>query len=103
MKTFLQLKENWDSYGAEPPSKIAIEHAFSFVKTLDRQGLPVFFTAPGPNGEVLVELKQNDKSVEVTFESDGTASYAKFEGVACLEEGTLTDQILPDLAAWLSS
>jgi hypothetical protein len=103
IKTFAQLQENWDSYGAEPPSKIALQNALSFVKTLDKQRLPVFFTAPGPDGEVLVELKNNDKSVEVTFGDDGTASYAKFEGVVSIEEGVLADQILSDLAGWLSS
>lgn len=103
IKTFAQLRENWDSYGAEPPSNIAIQNALSFVKTLDKQRLLVFFTAPGPNGEVLVELKENDKSIETTFDNNGTALYAKFENAACVEEGSLTDQILPDLAAWLFS
>lgn len=103
IKTFSQLRENWDSYGAEPPSKAALQNALSFVKTLDRQRLPVFFTAPGPNGEVLVELKTNHKSVEITFEPDESASYAKFEGVTCVEEDALDDRILLNLAAWLSS
>lgn len=103
IRTFSQLKENWDSYGAEPPSKIALQNAFSFVKTIDRHPLPVFFAAPGPNGEILVESKEGDKSIEITFEANGNASYAKFEGIACIEEGALTDQVLPDLAAWLHS
>ena len=103
IKTFYNLRENWDSYGAEPPSKAALQNAFSFVKSVDKQRLPIFFTAPGPNGEVLVELKQGDKSIEVTFEADGTSSYAKFEGVECVDENNLSDQNLYSLTTWLLS
>ncbi|MGA2623110.1 MAG: hypothetical protein ABSF91_04590 [Bacteroidota bacterium] len=103
IKTFSDLPENWDSYGATPPSKTAVRNALSLVRSVDERRLPIFFTAPGPNGEVLVELKQGTRSIEFTFDSKGSSSYAKFEGVECLEENTLSDQNLSDLAAWLSS
>ncbi len=103
LKTLTNLQQNWDSYGAEPPSKIALQNALSFVKALDKRRLPIFFTAPGPNGEILVELKRGAKSIEITLDNKGGSSYAKFEGVECLEEGTLSDQILSQLSAWLSS
>src|SRR6266849_10655037 len=76
LSTFYDLQMNWDSYGAEPPSKTALQRARTFVQSADKRRLPIFFTAPGPNGEVIVELKQGDKSIEATFESNGTSSYA---------------------------
>lgn len=101
IKSFSQLGENWDSYGAAPPSKIALQNAFSFVKQIARLQITVFFTAPGPNGEILVELQEGNKSIEVTFESDGTTLYARFIGVDCAEEGRLDDHVLSELAKWI--
>jgi len=103
IKSFSQLRENWDSYGAAPPSKMSLQNALSFVKSVDKQRLPIFFTAPGPNGEVLVELKHNNRSIEVMFGPDGKASYSRFDGTECVEEGVITDQILPFLTDWLYS
>ncbi|MER3525228.1 MAG: hypothetical protein C4326_14580 [Ignavibacteria bacterium] len=94
IKSFSRLRENWDSYGAQQLSNVAIQNAFAFVAMADRLRLPLFFTAPGPDGEILVELQSSNKSIEITFEPDGTAFYAKFIGVDCVEEGTLEDQAL---------
>ena len=86
LKSFSKLQENWDSYGALPPQQDTIEHAVSFVKALDRGGEPVYFTAPGPNGEILVELKKGNRTVEVTFEEDNHIKGALFIENGCIEE-----------------
>jgi len=101
IKSFSRLRENWDSYGAAPPSKVALQNAFSFVKQLARLQVPVFFTAPGPSGEILVELQEGNKSIEVTFETDGIGTYAKFIGIDCVEEGSLDDHVPSELAQWI--
>ena len=101
IRSFSRLGENWDSYGAARPSKIALQNAFSFVKQLARLQVPVFFAAPGPSGEALVELQGGNKSIEVTFEPDGVASYSKFIGVDCVEEGTLDNRLVAELAQWV--
>ncbi len=46
--------------------KKAIEEARQFVCKLNYVGVQVYFTAPGPNGEILIELK-NTNSVEIIF------------------------------------
>lgn len=103
IKSFSSLKAGWDSYGAEPPSNVAIHNSLRLVKSLDRQRVAVYFTAPGPNGEVLVELKRGNKSVEVTFEPNGESTYAKFLGDDCVEEDSFGDQGSSQLIQWLSS
>ncbi len=103
INSYLSLKSNWDSYGAVQPGTAAIENASTFVKALDRRRVPVYFTAPGPNGEILVELKNGDKSIELTFEADGTSTYAKFVGDNCVEENSFRDEEASELIQWLGS
>ena len=69
--TFLHLPDNWDSYNATKPSKIAVENANDFALRLaQRQQFP-FFVAPSPNGDILIELKGNNVTLEFLFGEDG--------------------------------
>ena len=49
---FLELPENWDSYGAAKPSKIAVEKAIEFIKRLATYQQYPFYIAPSPNGDI---------------------------------------------------
>ena len=70
--SFSQLPENWDSYKAAKPAKVAIENAIEFtVRLAQRQQYP-FYVAPSPNGDILVELKSNNVTLEFIFGEDGT-------------------------------
>ncbi|MFZ5972941.1 MAG: hypothetical protein ACOYXA_15245 [Bacteroidota bacterium] len=71
LNSFRALPENWDSYGAVPPSTATIEKAVRFVKRADRNLLPFYFAAPGPNGEVTVEFRRGSREAAVYFDSDG--------------------------------
>ena len=70
--SFLHLPQNWDSYNAARPSKIAVENAIDFTLRLtQRQQFP-FFMVPSPNGDILIELKDNNVTLEFFFGEDGT-------------------------------
>jgi hypothetical protein len=70
--SFLQLPENWDSYNSAKPSKTAVENAIDFtVRLAQRQQFP-FFIAPSPNGDILIELKDNSVTLEFIFGEEGT-------------------------------
>jgi hypothetical protein len=69
--SFLQLPENWDSYGAAKPSKTAVGNAIEFVIRLSQFQQKPFFVAPSPNGDILVELKANQVTLEFLFAEDG--------------------------------
>lgn len=71
--SFLRLPANWDSYGAVPPSKAAVENAIHFTLRLAQKGQMPFFTAPSPDGDILVELKANEVSLEFLFGADGSS------------------------------
>ena len=72
LHSFLYLPENWDSYNAAKPSKVAVENAIDFTLRLtQRQQFP-FFVAPSPNGDILIELKDNNITLEFIFGEDDT-------------------------------
>lgn len=79
LQSFRQLNTDWDSYGAAKPSGTAITEAIHLVRSLDRVGKAVYFVAPGPDGEILVELRQAEQSVEVYFDEEGMGSYLIFD------------------------
>lgn len=91
---FRNYADNWDSYGAERPSESAIVNALSFIRVIDAHRIPVYFTAPGPNGEIVVELRKGNYEAEVYFNADNSNEALIYEGDACISEGML-DHLLP--------
>lgn len=93
---FRNYADNWDSYGAEKPSESAIVNALSFIRVIDAHGISVYFTAPGPNGEIVVELRKGNYEAEVYFNADNSNEILIYEGDACISEGVL-DHLLPQI------
>lgn len=81
------MEDNWDSYGAVAPQKSCIRKAIKFILSNAQYALPFYFTAPGVNGEVLVELKNNSRSAEIFFNPDNTTEILLFEKSECVFEG----------------
>ena len=102
LQSFRQLKENWDSYGAAKPSVNAINRAISLVKTLDLANQPVYFVAPGPNGEIVVEFREGEYSIEITVDDEGKEEYVTLRNGILLSEPATFDS-LPVLVRWLAS
>ena len=84
--SFLKLNENWDSYNAAKPDSLAIRKAIQFVKAFDRFNIYPFFTAPGPNGEILVEFKNQNRSTEAYFNPDGSSEFILYIHNKCINE-----------------
>ncbi|MBW7940927.1 MAG: hypothetical protein H3C64_00665 [Candidatus Kuenenia stuttgartiensis] len=93
---FRNFADNWDSYGAEKPSESAIVNALSFIRVIDAHGIPVYFVAPGPNVEIVVELRKGNYEAEVYFNADNSNEVLIYEGDACISEGAL-DHLLPQI------
>lgn len=68
--SFRQMEPNWDGYGGDVPQTEVIESAAYYLHILDGFDLPVYFTAPGPNGEIVLEYRNGKYSAEVFFEKD---------------------------------
>lgn len=69
LEEFSMLKDNWDGEEALAPSKKAIEKAKKVANLLSKKGQIIYHTAPGPNGEIMLDVrnKTKNKSFELIF------------------------------------
>lgn len=101
IKSYSNLPINWDSYGAVSPSKIAIQKAISFILWLSEYSINVFFVAPSPNGEILVEIKEGNANLEFEFSNDiEDIICASFNG-DFVSEATLNETTQISYIKWL--
>jgi hypothetical protein len=91
LNDFASLKDNWDSYSAEAPSKISVKNARQFLLNNAQVALPFYFVSPGVNGEVIIELKNENKAAEIYFLPDASSELVMFDGVDCIFEGSLNE------------
>lgn len=88
---FKTLEENWDSYGAIPPSKEIIDEVINFVRKADKNLLPFYFAAPGPNGELVIEFKRGTKEAAAYFTPDGATELILSDNNQTMFEGSLEE------------
>lgn len=74
------LAKGWDENDAVPPANETIFRAYAFAAAADEFDLPFYFTAPGPNGEIVVEFKEGNKTAEVYFNEDGSSEMMLYNG-----------------------
>lgn len=91
IQSYSKLQQNWDSYGADAPSNISIQNAIRFVRKIDKFNVIPYFTAPGPNGEIVIELKNGDSTIEIYFNPDNSEEVYFFIKDDCIREGKLDE------------
>jgi len=91
LQSFKSLTPDWDSYGAMPPPAESIDRAIALINKADRNLLPIYFVAPGPNGEVVVEFKKGNKEAAAYINRDGSTELLLHEGNNYVLEGTLEE------------
>jgi hypothetical protein len=102
LNEFKYLSDNWDQDGAAKPAESVITQALGLVETLEASAQKVFHVAPGPNGEIMVDLRANDKSVEIIFYPDKSV-YVMFPANGKPSQGEYSDEYLPNILKWLNS
>lgn len=101
LNSFKSLEPNWDEMGALAPSLFSIREAEFFVQTYLKLEYDIYHVAPGPNGEILIHLKKNDKSLEIVFYPDRII-FAKFDSVGG-EQHDFTSEGFFQAMDWLKS
>ena len=103
IQDFAQLPPNWDTYNANKPSLYAIAKAINFAKYLSDKNIDIFFTAPTPDGDVLIELKNKDAYLEFIFsEAVEDKIIAAYNG-DFHTEAILNDTTLLSYLKWLTT
>lgn len=81
IKAYERLEDNWDSYHGAKTSPNAIKKAISFILWLSKYNIDVYYTAPSPDGDVLVEIRDGQACLEFEFTPDNSDNVcATFEG-----------------------
>lgn len=103
LTSYKKLENNWDYDDAVAPSEKVIARSESIALTLQNIGQKIYHSAPGPNGEVMLDLREinNSKSIEIIVYNDKTNL------VYVPEEGLPTQEIfdfsrLKDYLNWLN-
>jgi len=102
IKSFRNLKKNWDSYGALPIDEISIEKSISFIKDVNNYDKNIYLTSPGPNSEVLVQMRQKNKEIEFVFYPK-KSKYVLFNNSKFIEQSDYKKNVLPKLMEWLDA
>ncbi len=99
---YSSLLENWDSYGAQKPNGAAIVKAINFIcSELSIKKQNVFFTAPTPDGDVLVELKNGNCNLEFIFSGETADKVIASCNGDFSAEGVLNETTLHAYLNWL--
>ncbi len=83
------LKNNWNSYNADPPSNTSIVAARDFIVNNHYLDLPFYFISPGVNGEIMLEFSKDNKAAELYFNPDGSTELILFLDNKVQHESTL--------------
>lgn len=103
LKEYSQLQENWDDDGAMIPDANALNNAQFLAHLLENHGQAIFHAAPGPNGEIMLDLRNSrkTKSLEIIFYPQKAVSvFFSAEGKPIQEQFDF--QNLPKLLQWLN-
>jgi len=100
---FSVLQNDWDEEGALAPDIDVIEKARTLVYILENHGLRIFHVAPGPNGEIMIDLRNRDKtkSVEIIYYNSSSVA-VKFPESGYPEQLEFDYDLLPELLAWIN-
>lgn len=96
------LQNNWDEEGALAPIENTIQKAYSLVYLLEKRGQQIFNVAPGPNGEIMLDIRNNKKtkSIEVIFYSNKSIVVQFPENDKPTQSDYYAEEI-PKLISWL--
>jgi hypothetical protein len=90
MEDFLQLKYDWNSYGAQRISRNTVEAALKLLVAYTSE-IPIPEAFPTVKGGVKLEWGDDDKSVEMEFQPDGSIS------ILIDESGEMTESTVHNL------
>lgn len=98
IKGFAGLNENWDSYNAAKPSMVAIQRAIAFVLDLKHD---VYYAAPSPDGDIMLEIRNQNRSLEIEFTHNNTDTIVALEENEIVQEAVLSQTTLQAYFKWM--
>jgi hypothetical protein len=101
LKSFTNLNQNWDSYNATVPNVNAISKAIEHILWLNANNIEVYFTAPTRDGDILIEVKSNNASLEFIFSGEVSDKICLMHNETLVEEYTYYNSNAASYLKWL--
>lgn len=101
INSYKTLKNNWDGYGALSPSDKTITKTVTFILKLSEYDVEVFFVAPTPDGDILVETKFENAALEFELASDSEDTITATQNNEFVSEAVLNDTTFINYMRWL--
>ena len=100
IKSFEFLENNWDDDGAKTIPVSTINKSIDLVNAIDENNIDVYLVSPGPNQEILLMLKNNNREIELII-YPSKEKYVKFENSNFIEQGNLNNKEFSLILEWL--
>ena len=100
---YAQLTDNWDGDDGLSPAQPAIKQANFLTRVLEKRGQSVFHAAPGPNGEIMLDIRntKSTRSLEIIFYADRAVAVL-FPAEGKPTQDTFNIEKLPQILQWLN-
>lgn len=101
---YSELEDNWDEDGAARPNQNSIQKAKFLTSLLEKHGQSIFHTAPGPNGEIMLDIRNSrkTKSLEIILYSNRSVVVYFPEAAPPVQNDFQIDQLSEHLK-WVNS
>jgi len=103
LNEYAALRDNWDEDNGKAPSAKALAQAYYITSLLDKHGQSIYHAAPGPNGEIMLDIRnrKKTKSVEIILYGDrSTVVYFPEQGKPAQKK--FDESLLPELLDWVN-
>ncbi|WP_020606071.1 hypothetical protein [Spirosoma spitsbergense] len=100
--SYKNLVDNWDEDDAVAPSPQTIMVALGVALLLTATGQSIYHIVPGPNGEIMINLRNGTKSAELLAYPGGRNKFVRIGPSEMPEQGALTPESLRETLQWLN-
>jgi hypothetical protein len=96
LSSLLDLRSNWDSYGAPAPNRTAVENALHILSLMPTLGLPLTSIVPSAEGGVGFCFKSGNRYADIESSNEGEIIGVRYVGMEApiLIEADNTDDSL---------
>ncbi len=99
---YKNLVDNWDKDGAIAPTHQTVTIALDIALLLTAAGQLIYHTSPGPNGEIMINLRNGNKSAELLSYPGGRNKFVRISPDETPQQGALTPELLRETLQWLN-
>lgn len=100
--SYRNLVDNWDEDDAVAPTHQTVIIALDIAFLLIAEGQTIYHTSPGPVGEIMINLRNGDKSVEFLIYPNDRRKFVRIGPNELPQQGALTPESLRETLQWLN-